>query len=479
MSRNSRIRAVLLLVSAFTKAVLAHEHHDELSDEEKHAPVDSILWIHIFIQATVWGFLFPIGMVLGLAKSRWHVPTQLTGFALTFAGYFLGHIHGGRKFLPSAHEKMANIMFIPIFLQLSVGIYLKLHLDPFRPFLVKCHKVIGVLYPILGWTQMLFGAIAFMGYCRGGELGQCLAHYIMGSGFIAYACIMVLVMVVGEEWMKRSGRSPEFFDSAVITIWGIVNTFTEHHGGPWSAKDMQHTALGLIWWAGGILGVFMSKNNTRNVIPGLIIILTGWGMSNHDQVLMISTKVHSMFGYVLMLAGLARIVEVCYFVPVFPPPQPQETMMDDAGSDHTLAPGRLSPPATSSKKPYAVEFRHLPPLLLTAAGVLFMSATDEELRYVHEKGMDHVTYILIMISIASSIYHLMIFLVHVYLTSGRNAAPATQTDDREGGIELVDTPLNRSFGLGSGSNGPNGYKRVPNAAPLEGTHVLGDDDDED
>jgi hypothetical protein len=32
---------------------------------------------------------------------------------------------------------------------------------------------------VLGWTQMLFGAIAFRGYCRGGDLGQCLAHYIM------------------------------------------------------------------------------------------------------------------------------------------------------------------------------------------------------------------------------------------------------------------------------------------------------------
>lgn len=34
--------------------------------------------------------------------------------------------------------------------------------------------------------------------------------------------------------------------------------------------------------------------------------------------------------------------------------------------------------------------------LLVAAGLLFMSATDEELQYVHEGGMDHVTYILIM-----------------------------------------------------------------------------------
>jgi hypothetical protein len=32
---------------------------------------------------------------------------------------------------------------------------------------------------VLGWVQMVFGAIAFRGYCRDGALGQCLAHYIM------------------------------------------------------------------------------------------------------------------------------------------------------------------------------------------------------------------------------------------------------------------------------------------------------------
>ena len=58
--------------------VLAHEHHGaELTDEQLHAPVDTILWIHIALQAIVWGVIFPIGMVLGLTRSRWHVPVQV------------------------------------------------------------------------------------------------------------------------------------------------------------------------------------------------------------------------------------------------------------------------------------------------------------------------------------------------------------------------------------------------------------------
>lgn len=61
---------------------------------------------------------------------------------------------------------------------------------------------------------MLLGAVAFRGYCRGGRLGQCLAHYIMGSGFVGYGVVLVLLgTVAGERWVRRSGRSPEWWDS--------------------------------------------------------------------------------------------------------------------------------------------------------------------------------------------------------------------------------------------------------------------------
>jgi len=68
---------LLLLFFLILHTARAHKHHDELTEEEANAPVDSILWIHIFLQATVWGILFPIGMVFGLSRSRWHVPLQV------------------------------------------------------------------------------------------------------------------------------------------------------------------------------------------------------------------------------------------------------------------------------------------------------------------------------------------------------------------------------------------------------------------
>lgn len=453
------MRAILAIGLATALLAAAHEHHDELTEEQANAPVDAILWIHMVLQATVWGIIFPIGMILGLTRSRWHVPLQATGFALTIGGYILGHSHKGRQFLPSVHGKFASLLFIPIIAQLSIGIYLKLHVHErtIRPYFVIVHGILGKMYPILGWTQILFGAITFRGYCRGGHLGQCLAHYIMGSGFIAYAVIMAIILLVGEAWVRRSGKSPEFWDSWIITVWGVVNTFTEHHGGDWSAKDMQHTILGVLWWAGGILGIWLSRNNQRNVVPSVIIILTGWAMSEHAQALEISTKVHALFGHTLMLAGVTRIIEICFFS------QRQSSEADDDNrSDHTLS-GSGPQSSTESGSAASRAFRHLPPFLLVSSGLLFMSATDEELKYAHDSGMDHVTYILIMFSMAFLIYTFIVYLIHLYTVSGRNAVKKTPES-----LELSNTKW---------------YSRVPNnevgtpttAMPL---HVIGEDDEE-
>lgn len=102
---------------------------------------------------------------------------------MTAAGYVLGHSHKGRAFPASVHGKFASILFIPMAAQLVLGVYLKLHINErsLRPWAVRAHGVVGKSYPILAWTQFLFGAIAFRGYCRGDDLGQCLAHYIMVS----------------------------------------------------------------------------------------------------------------------------------------------------------------------------------------------------------------------------------------------------------------------------------------------------------
>jgi len=257
-----------------------------------------------------------------ITRSRWHVPTQTLGTLLAVVGYFLGHKHKGRQFTHNVHASFAPYLNFLLFGQVVLGAYLRLHLErgilgKIRPWLVTAHGIIGKAFPVASWVQMIFGGITALGFCRDDHLGQCLAHFIMGSAFIGYGIVLTLLLLVGQGWIRRTGRSQEFFDSIVIAAWGCVNTFTEHRwGGPWVHNDLQHTSMGIVWWCAGLVGIWLSRKRDgrpkRNIIPGIVILLTGFAMSAHPQALMLSTMVHTAFGYTLMLAGASRIVEISF-----------------------------------------------------------------------------------------------------------------------------------------------------------------------
>lgn len=216
----------------------------------------------------------------------------------------------------------ANPLFFLMVAQVVFGIYLKLHLERgihgrIRPVFRLLHSINGKAFPIYAWVQMVFGGITALGFCQGDHLGQCLAHFIMGGAFIAYGVLLTIILLVGQLWLRRTGRSQEFFDSAVIAAWGCVNTFTEHRWGTeWVKNDWQHTTMGIIWWSAGLVGVWLSRGRDglpkRNFIPGFVIFITGWAMSAHPQELMISAMTHQMFGYTLMAVGITRIIEIAF-----------------------------------------------------------------------------------------------------------------------------------------------------------------------
>lgn len=61
-----------------------------------------------------------------------------------------------------------------------------------------------------------------------------------------------------------------------------------------------------------------------------------------------------------------------------------------------------------------------------------MSATDEELKAVMSIEMDHVTYVLLILSLAFVIYLYANLLIHIYANSGRNAAGAKAAQSSAG-----------------------------------------------
>ncbi len=379
------------LCCILASTTLAHGGHDKIPEGHaiSHDPIDTTLWLHILIQCTAWGIIMPTGMVLGLIRSRWHVPTQILGAVIAIPGYFLGHAHKGRQFSHNAHASFANWLMLLLVIQLSTGIILKLHIEKgflgrLRGWVVKSHGILGCVMPVATWVQFVFGGIAAQGFCQADHTGQCAAHFIMGSAFIAYGIVLTILLLNGQALLARSGRSQEFFDSLVISAWGCVNTFTEHRWGqPWAHNDFQHTSMGVIWWAAGLVGIWLSRDRSgrprRNLIPGMVIMVTGWGMSGHAQALHLSTEVHKMFGYTLMLAGLTRIIEISFIL------REKTTLIGSEGGDVDAE---------------INSFQYLPVFLLYASGFLFMGATEEQMSVLAAAEVTHVSYILILYSLA-------------------------------------------------------------------------------
>lgn len=321
-----------------------------------HLAHDAFLWHHIpngngpWRKYTSWS-LQRRADLWQIVRNRWHVPLQVLGTIIAVPAYFMGHMHKGRTFAPNIHAKFANTLMLMLAVQVVFGIYLKFHIErgfhgKIRKVAVYGHGIVGKLMPVVAWVQMLFGGITSLGFCHEDHLGQCLAHFIMGSAFVGYGIILTIMMLAGQYWLRRTGRSQEFFDSTLIAAWGCVNTFTEHRWGQsWGGNDIQHTTMGVIWWIAGLAGIWLSRKKDgspkRNVIPGFVIFITGWAMSAHPQHLPLSTMIHTLFGYTLMAAGLTRIIEISFVLK-----DASSTSEDGEPSSFQYIPPFVSPPRT-------------------------------------------------------------------------------------------------------------------------------------
>ncbi|KUI62799.1 Protein YTP1 [Cytospora mali] len=446
----------LTVAALLVPMAMAHEHAVEnIPDEAATSlePIDSTLWAHIFVNMMVFGVLYPVGMILGMTKSRWHVPVQVLATVVALLGYVLGHMHGGRQFRPdNVHAKFANWVYLQMFVQLILGVYLKLHLEKgfnkrIRPVIRTIHSINGKAFPIVCWTQMLFGGITALGFCQGDHLGQCLAHFIMGSAFIAYGILLTIALLVGQLWIRRTGRSQEFFDSVVIAAWGCVNTFTEHRWGTaWVKNDWQHTTMGIVWWCAGLAGVWLSRDREgrpkRNFIPGFVIAITGWAMSAHPQELMISAMTHKAFGYSLMGAGLTRIIEVCFVL------HDKVGISEDGYETHS--------------------FQYIPPFLLYASGFLFMGATEEQMTLVNASGIDHVAYVLILYSLAFLLFLFTNVLINMY----------DRSVNQNGQMKGINGHVQGGNGRAVGSTTAD-ERRLRDAEEFELDDMMSDEEDED
>ncbi|OAV99058.1 hypothetical protein PTTG_02404 [Puccinia triticina 1-1 BBBD Race 1] len=399
MNRSTPKNAGLFPLFLAAQLVAGHNgHSSEPPTPPGSLPIrpPALVVVHIFLQLLTWGFLLPIGVILGLARSRLHAPVQaIAGLLLSLPATTLPHLAARHPYPPTLHATLGSALFLLLLAQIIQGLFLKSHrLEPstFRSTIQLTHSIIGKSFFLLSWIQILLGVVASLSFCYGDHLGQCIAHMIMGSAFVGYGVVMLSMLEFGRPWLRFRKISQEYLDCCVITAWGVVNTFTEHgvffSAGPhWSHKDLQHTFLGVIWASAGGLGIYLSRGGRRSVISGLVIIITGWAFQSHQQSLELSTRVHGAFGVTLMAAGLVKIITVVRHSSSVPNAQPEPGL--DA-------------------------LDHLTPLLLTISGVMFMSATEEQLILISRIGVDHATYVLGQVSIGCLLYLYINLLIHFY-----------------------------------------------------------------
>lgn len=165
-------------------------------------------------------------------------------------------------------------------------------------------------------------------------------------------------------------------------------------------------------------------------------------MSAHEQSTVFSTKVHTLFGFALVAAGIARIIEICF-------------VMNDAPAD--------------SSHPRA--FQHLPPFFLVLSGLTFLSATEEQVHWIAgEVGMDAATYGNILFSGAFVIYGVGVVMIELYerLARGDDAKAGGDEENPEMRQQYESVPMTSrrdSEAIGMG----------PNRSVFD----LGEDEDED
>jgi hypothetical protein len=145
--------------------------------------------------------------------------------------------------------------------------------------------------------------------------------------------------------------SAEWFESALIALYGVSNVWLEHlnaAGEAWSPMDYEHLSITILFFGGGLLGMLIESSTVRkmlnmglsvsqpdethfqpedlsatpahptwtqpmtyptpmNVVPALTILLLGLIMSAHVQHSVLAQTMHSYWGSLFAFAAGTRI----------------------------------------------------------------------------------------------------------------------------------------------------------------------------
>jgi len=223
------------------------------------------------------------------------------------------------------------------------------------------YDVVDRLILILGFMGLTTGIVTYGGFFIGPGVFSGLAHFIKGGVFFWYGILTLgrwagCFADIGWAWNikpkavgSRNRPTAEFVESFLIFFYGSTNVFLEHlaaWGSEWSAQDLEHISITVMFFGGGLCGMLIESKNIRgllnttkqapnhlpyqsdepkaleepksyrfpmNPIPALIVLLLGLMMSSHHQESMVSSMIHSQWGTLLVGAAFARAATYIIF----------------------------------------------------------------------------------------------------------------------------------------------------------------------
>ncbi|GKT63754.1 integral membrane protein [Colletotrichum tofieldiae] len=249
----------------------------------------------------------------------------------------------------SGDEKKANRILAKIAGKISSRVW--------KGLLFVYNSVDRTILP-LGSVVLCLGIVTYGRFFEGNGIFSGLAHWVKGGIFFWLGLLTLGRWTgsfgeIGWAWNVRPKRtdgkwrpSAEFVESALIFVYGSTNIFLEHlgnWGGEYSAQDLEHISITVLFIGGGLVGMLVESSRIRdllntsvidaaaitpertyddeeretlqppqqyefsiNPIPALVILLLGIMMSSHTQHSMISSMVHKQWGNLLTGASFAR-----------------------------------------------------------------------------------------------------------------------------------------------------------------------------
>ncbi|KAJ1680295.1 hypothetical protein EV182_000281 [Spiromyces aspiralis] len=387
-----------------------HEHMDlsKSSDAEAAKSVKPLPDMH-------WSLLTHI--ILMLVAYAGIFPLALWAFSVvSFLGYLFGWFHKTTTSYtrPNSHVRLSWFLLVVLFLHAAAGSFLHirriaLNVDFSRRarILFYAYNISCLAHALFGYIQLVLGVLVSWDVCMSGRhTGQCLSHFARGTALLFYGVLLFAILRLCGPVFKLLPRPIEFYQGLVFAGIGVFTIFTEHNFlsssqdaiDYWSHKDLQHTFIGVLWIAGGLLGAYIgrsAKPHQRNIIPPLILIITGAAMGNHQQNTLMSTQIHSVFGWSLILTGISQIIEFFLLGSNIIDPK--------AGSPHT--------------------FQYVPPLFMALSGLYLMGGTTEQILRLIAAGIDYTTYCMFLAVIGFA----LLFLVSVLVDLFKKWAPESVT----------------------------------------------------